>query len=163
LRSNEGSTDDLDVDEINDLFALTDEVLALEARAAEHHEREVHRRSSGMIYAATGALVLGSATMLTLGILLGWLSGWGITALAITIAVGVLLAGAHAIAEPSGHRERVRSAVLALIPGLAVAGLAPGWLPWWISLIALVILLVIAATFAATVNIEQPDTSSDRN
>lgn len=160
-RLSNSQVQDLDEDGVEEIFTLTDDVLVLEARAVEHREREAHRHSSRTIYTAIGTRVLGSVTVLTLGIVFGWVSGWGIATLVITIVVGLVLAGAHAIAEPSGHRERVLRATLALVFGLVVAALVPTAPAWWVTLFALVLFLGIAVTFAATLRIEPPNSSGD--
>jgi hypothetical protein len=152
---------DLDKAALDELFALTDEVLGRELRALKRRARDDHRSSSRWIYGATGALVVGSGVALTLGLMLGWLSGWGVTAIVISIAVGLTLAGAHAIAGADGHQTRVQAAVLALIAGAALEALAACRLSWWISVTVLVFLLGAAGAFIATVRIKPPDSPGD--
>lgn len=53
---------DLDKTALDELFALTDEVLGLERRALERRALDDHRSSSRWIYGATGALVVGSGS-----------------------------------------------------------------------------------------------------
>lgn len=154
-------TGDLDREALADLFELTDEVLMHEDLAAEHRDQQDHSRSSRRIYTATAALVLAATAMLVVGIVLGWISGWGIAAVSIAGVTGLVMAGAHAVAEPAGHQDRARIAILSLIPGVAVVSLAPGWLPWWASVIALLLLVGSAAAFVATARLDLSDDGKD--
>lgn len=158
LRDNEQASD-LGDDVVEELFAVTDDVLALEAFAVEERDREAHRDSSRTIYGAAAALVLSSAAVLVIVVVFGWASAWGITSLALAMAAGVFLAVAHTVAQLDGHRERTLSAILTLVAGLLVAALAPGWLPWWSTPIALLLLLLLTATFATTIRVDLSDTT----
>jgi hypothetical protein len=119
---------------VEKIFELTEELLSLEAAAAEQRELAEHARSSRVIYWSAGALGVVSAVPLGLGLLLGWYPGWGLAVLVANLLVALGMAGIHAVATRAGHRERRRHAVVALGVGVVLAAVAPWWLPWWAAL-----------------------------
>jgi hypothetical protein len=148
---------DLDSETLAELFVLTDKVLVCEDLAEEHREQEDYSRSSRRVYMATAALVIVAVAVLVVGIVLGWLSGWGIAAVSITGVAGLVMAGAHALAEPAGHDKRALIVVVSLILGVTVVALAPSWLPGWVAVIAVALLVGSTAAFVATVSVEPLD------
>lgn len=134
---------------IEEIFTLTDELLGLEAAAAEQRDAAEHAQSSRVIYAAAGALGVVSALLLVLALSFGWYSGWGLVVLVANLVVAVGMIGIHAAADRVGHQERCLSALVALGLGVLVAAIAPWWLPWWAAIAALLVMLLNGVVFAS--------------
>lgn len=135
---------------VKQVVSLTDEVLKLEYAAADHREDQAHRQSTRAIYLCAALLFLGSVVTLAAGLFFEWFGGWGITVLAVNLAVGLGLPAAHAAATRAGHRRRRDLMLVALVLGVVAALLAAGWLPWWAALLGVLAAVGNAIAFLAT-------------
>ncbi len=134
---------------IEEIFTLTEQLLAFEAAAAEQRDAAQHAQSSRVIYSAAGVLGVVSALLLVLALSFGWYSGWGLVVLVANLVVAIGMVGVHAAANRVGHQKRRLSALVALGLGVLLAAIASWWLPWPAAIAALLAMLVNGEVFAS--------------
>lgn len=152
LRAHQDLRDtDLTDERVDDIVRATDEVLALEDEAARAEEAVAHAASTRLVLRTALALGAGSAVLLVVGLVAGWWSTWGVALLAAGILAAVVIAAAHRLGPPEGHRQRRGGAIAVLVAGVGLAAVAPEWAPGWLRAAVAAVAVVAVAGFLLTV------------